>query len=58
MIQHYINKLVDNLPIRKSPIELDLVLDGGVFNGSYLIGSLYFLKELEKINYVKIKRNS
>lgn len=58
MIQHYINKLVDNLPTRESPIELDLVLDGGVFNGSYLIGSLYFLKELEKINYVKIKRIS
>jgi len=58
MFQPYINNLLDNLPKRDSPIYLDLVLDGGVFNGSYLIGALYFLKELEKIKYVKIKRIS
>lgn len=58
MIQPYINKLIKNLPKQNKPLELDLVLDGGVFNGSYLIGSMYFLKELENINYVKIKRIS
>lgn len=58
MFQPYINNLLINLPRRKNPIYIDLVLDGGVFNGSYLIGTLYFLKELEKINYVKIKRIS
>jgi hypothetical protein len=58
MFQPYINNLLNNLPKRDKPIHIDLVLDGGVFNGSYLIGALYFLKELEKINYVKIKRIS
>ena len=58
MFQPYINNLLNNLPKRDNPIHIDLVLDGGVFNGSYLIGALYFLKTLEKINYVKIKRIS
>ena len=47
MFQPYINNLLNNLPKRDNPFHIDLVLDGGVFNGSYLIGALYFLKELE-----------
>lgn len=62
MIQQYIDKLIENLPEtlknKKTPLQLDLVLDGGVFNGSYLIGALYFLKEMEKRNYIKIDRIS
>jgi len=57
-----INTLIDNLPIElkntNCPLELDLVLDGGVFNGSYLVGALLLLKEMEKRNYVKVKRIS
>jgi hypothetical protein len=37
---------------------MDLILDGGMFNGSYLIGCMYFLKEMEKQNYIKIERIS
>ena len=62
MIDKYVIKLIDNLPNdiknRKEPLVLDLVLDGGVFNGSYLGGALYFLKEMEKRNYITIKRIS
>lgn len=62
MINMYINKLIDNIPeeIKNNinPIKIDLVLDGGVFNGSYLLGALYFLKEMEKRNYVVIERIS
>jgi hypothetical protein len=62
MINEYVNKLIDNLPDHmknnKKPIILDLVLDGGIFNGSYLIGALYFLKEMERRNYIKIDRIS
>ena len=58
MINDYIIKLIENLPDdlknSKTPLRLDLVLDGGVFNGSYLVGALYFLKEMEKRNYIKI----
>ena len=62
MINDYVIKLIDNLPDDlkncKTPLRLDLVLDGGIFNGSYLVGALYFLKEMEKRNYIKIERIS
>ena len=58
MFQPYIENLLKNIPKTDKPIDIDLVLDGGLFNGSYLIGSLYFLKELENKNYIKIKRIS
>ena len=62
MINEYVIKLIDNLPddIKnvKEPLLIDLVLDGGAFNGSYLVGALYFLKEMEKRKYIKIERIS
>jgi hypothetical protein len=62
MINNYVNKLIDNLPNtfknNKTPLQIDLILDGGLFNGSYLVGALYFLKEMEKKNYIKINRIS
>ena len=62
MINDYVIKLIENLPDdlknSKTPLRLDLVLDGGIFNGSYLVGALYFLKEMEKRNYIKIERIS
>ena len=55
----YINTLIDNLHFNETyPLELDLILDGGGFKGSYLIGSLLYLYELEKKNYLKINRIS
>ncbi len=55
-------KLIDNLPNNiknsKNPIVIDLILDGGVFNGSYLLGALLYLKEMEKRKYIKIERIS
>ena len=62
MIQQYVEKFIENLPEElknsKNPIKLDLVLDGGIFNGSYLVGALHFLKEMEKRKYIKICRIS
>jgi len=62
MYEKYINKLVDNLPNDitsvKKPIPIDIILDGGMFNGSYLIGALYFLKEMEKRKYIIVERIS
>jgi hypothetical protein len=62
MIKPHINKLIENLPDKiknpGSPLQLDLVLDGGLFNGSYLVGALYFIKEMEQRGYVKVKRIS
>jgi hypothetical protein len=62
MINDYVIKLIENLPDdlknAKTPLRLDLVLDGGIFNGSYLVGAMYFLKEMEKRNFIKIERIS
>jgi hypothetical protein len=62
MIEYYTTKLIDDLPENikncKTPIIIDLVLDGGAFNGAYLVGALFFLKEMEKHNYIKINRIS
>jgi len=62
MINEYVIKLIENLPddIKNvnEPIKLDVVLDGGIFNGSYHVGALYFLKEMENRKYIKIERIS
>jgi hypothetical protein len=62
IIDKFVNKLIDNLPEnmknKDKPIIIDLVLGGGAFNGSYLIGALYFLKEMEKRGYIIIERIS
>jgi hypothetical protein len=62
MIQNYVNKLIDNMPCeiknKDKPLHLDLVLGGGAFNGSYLIGALYFLKEMEKKGFIVVERIS
>jgi hypothetical protein len=62
MINDYVIKLIENLPddIKniKEPIKMDIVLDGGIFNGSYHVGALYFLKEMENRKYIKIDRLS
>ena len=63
MIKECVNKLVDELPEKiiqklKKNKNLNVILEGGVFNGSYLIGALYFLKELEKRKYIKMQKFS
>ena len=61
MIQEYVNRLVndlDSIQTKTETIQIDLILEGGIFNGSYLIGSLYFLREMEQRNHIKINRIS
>ena len=62
MVKEYAIKLIENLPDdlknSKTPLRIDLVLDGGIFNGSYLIGALHFLKEMENQKIIKINRIS
>jgi hypothetical protein len=58
LIQDYVKRLVDNLPESHQMQSIDLVLDGGAFNGCYLLGALYFLKEMEKRKYIKVNRIS
>jgi hypothetical protein len=59
MLSTHIHKLIDELPIiTTKPQILDLVFEGGLFNGSYLIGALYYLRELELKNIIQIDRIS
>lgn len=62
MINEYVCKLMENLPETitnsKTPMKIDLILGGGAFNGSYILGALYFLKEMEKKKFIIIKRIS
>ena len=58
MIYECIEKLIKNVPTNKPIILLDIVLDGGLFNGSYLAGALCFLKEMEKKKLVQVERIS
>jgi hypothetical protein len=51
MFQKMVEKLIENLPgpstveeEQQEPLKIDLVLEGGAFNGSYMLGILYFLK--------------
>lgn len=50
--------LIENIPHTNIPSEIDLVLDGGAFNGLYMLGCLYYLKELENREKLQIKRIS
>ena len=54
----YIKNLIANFPQRATPLELDVIIEGGSFNGLYGLGSLMLIKKLEKINYIKIHRIS
>lgn len=58
MYNKSIKKLVDNIPVPDVPIQVDIVLEGGAFNGSYELGALLVLRELESRGIVQIDRFS
>ena len=54
----YIIKLADNIAIPEKPKDIDVVIEGGCFNGLYSMGALLLIKELEKRKYFKVHRIS
>ena len=58
MDNQHIKNLVVNLPKEENLGTIDIVLEAGAANGSYQIGCLMYLKELENQNKVKIDRIS
>ena len=58
LLNIYIKTLVDNVNIENIPKELDIVFDGGAFNGGMGFGTALYLKELEKRKITKISRVS
>jgi len=53
-----VDELIKNLPATENIQEIDLILDNGAFNGLYLYGILIYLKKMESLNKLKIKRIS
>ena len=51
----YIKNLASNYQARENPIEIDIVIEGGAFNGLYITGCMLLLKELERKKYLKVK---
>ena len=39
-------------------LELDITISGGAFNANYLVGCLYFLREMQRKNKIRIRRLS
>lgn len=50
--------LIQNIEKPLQPLNIDIVLEGGGFNGSYELGILLFLRKLEREKYIKINRFS
>lgn len=60
MLQRYINNQINqiNQPNKKKPLQVDLVFEGGLFNGSYQLGFLTYVKQMEKLQFIQVKRVS
>jgi hypothetical protein len=58
MIKKFTSTLLENIPSDFKKQKINLILDSGAFNGSYLVGALYFLKEMERKKHIKINKIS
>lgn len=58
MFEQQIKNLISNIEKPNTPLQLDVILEGGAFNGGYELGVCYFLKEMEKQNIIKVNRIS
>lgn len=58
MFKQYIDSLLENIPKKENPVQIDIVLEGGSNNGFYELGILLFLKEMEKTNQIVVNRIS
>lgn len=54
----YIENLANNYPQLNKPIELDIIIEGGLFNGMYSCGALLLIKQLERKKYFRVNRIS
>lgn len=57
-INCHIDALIDNLDIHNIDKNIDLILDGGLFNGGYQMGCILYLKKLETNKIINIHRIS
>ena len=50
----YIENLANNYPEIDKPIQLDIIIEGGLFNGMYSCGALLLIKQLERKKYFQV----
>jgi hypothetical protein len=53
-LQKYIHSMIENINIQTIPKKINIIVDGGGFNGAYTAGCLYYFKELETLNITTI----
>lgn len=60
LLECYIHSLINNInkPINKENKEYNLIIDGGAFNCAFSGGCLYYINELEKLNYIRVNKIS
>lgn len=56
-METYIDKLITNIP-NTDYGNINLILDGGAFSGSYILGTLYYIKRMETIGRMKVDKMS
>jgi len=54
LLNDYIDSMIENININNYPKKVNLILDGGAFNGAYTTGCIYYLKQLENKNICKV----
>lgn len=58
IINNLITELVKNMNNDNIPRKIDLILDGGAFNGSFQLGGLMYLKEMERNGMIQVDKIS
>lgn len=58
LMDQRVKDLIENLPQPLTTQVINVVCDSGAFNGSYLLGCLLYLKELENKKFIKIDKLS
>ena len=58
MFEYNIKSYIKTLEKPHQPINIDIVLEGGGFNGAYEYGVLLLLKEMESQDFIKVHRIS
>lgn len=58
VLDNVIENFINDLDCNKLPKELDIILEGGALNGSYELGIMMYIKKLEKMKKIKVRRIS
>lgn len=56
--KNYLQALIDNLDKTTIPKKMNLILDGGAFNGGYMCGMLLYIMELETLKITTVEKIS